>query len=585
MKQGKGIIANSIRGIKIMFHAEPKVLLLHCAFTVLHGLSWTLEVVFTQRFFDACQGLADKNLDYYSCVIALMGMILSYAFSQVMNGVDNCHARILSLAVARHTDLEIFRRADRMGCVEFEDTKRLDYINKAVKGGENLVWVSLTLLDTVFFYGIYFGSMSCYLFTLNPILCISILAVFIPCMISDIIQIKTFRNLENASAPLRRESDYYEECVSDIRETRLLGAVEHFKKLYFTCLKKLNRLTVSAQLKKSFITLAMDGITVAGYGVILFLIFVLVLRQEITVGAFAAVLASAGRLFSFMSEVISERIGWAAENVATLENYLDFITEEAGADGPAKTVSGNCDITLRDVSFRYPSAKRDAVSHIDLMIRQGETVAVVGENGSGKSTLCRLILGLYPPSEGDILFGETSVKETGYENRSAIFQDYCRYKMTLRENIAVSTPGEEPADERLETVCHAAGVDLEGALADSRLGTMLGREFDGAELSGGQWQRVAIARGIARPCSLIVLDEPTSAIDPLEETRLYHDFVKICSGKAALIVTHRLGSAKIADSIIVMKDGCIVEKGTHAELLARDGEYRRMYEIQSRWYA
>ena len=128
-------------------------------------------------------------------------------------------------------------------------------------------------------------------------------------------------------------------------------------------------------------------------------------------------------------------------------------------------------------------------------------------------------------------------------------------------------------------------MDLEGALADSRLGTMLGREFDGAELSGGQWQRVAIARGIVRPCSLIVLDEPTSAIDPLEETRLYHDFVKICSGKTALLVTHRLGSAKIADSIIVMKDGCIVEKGTHAELLSHDGEYKRMYEIQSRWYA
>ena len=113
---------------------------------------------------------------------------------------------------------------------------------------------------------------------------------------------------------------------------------------------------------------------------------------------------------------------------------------------------------------------------------------------------------------------------------------------------------------------------------------MLGREFDGAELSGGQWQRVAVARGIYRPYDFIVLDEPTSAIDPLEETRLYNEFVNICEGKTAVIVTHRLGSVRTADSIVVMKDGIVVEHGKHKELMERNGEYKRMYEMQSQWY-
>ncbi len=133
----------------------------------------------------------------------------------------------------------LFMRIDQLGCIEFEDTKRLDYINKAMNGGRSIKWVSLTLLDTVFFYTTYFLSITIYLFTLKPILSISILAIFAPCIISNIIQIKTFRDLENASAPLRRECEYYEGYASDLRETRLWGATAHFKNLYYSCLKKL----------------------------------------------------------------------------------------------------------------------------------------------------------------------------------------------------------------------------------------------------------------------------------------------------------------------------------------------------------
>lgn len=583
MKKGNGFIYNSIKGIHIMFHAEPKMLLLHIFFTFLHGLSWTLQVVFTQRFFDSAQDLVQKNVDLTSSIFALLCMIASYAFCQVMNGVDNCHARILNAAIAKHINQSIFKRIDELDCIEFEDANRLNNINKAMNGGVNIVWVCLTLLDTVFFYTTYFILMGTYLFTLKPILSISILAIFIPCLISNVIQIRTFKNLEDISAPVRRECNYYESCASDVRETRLLGATDYFKKLFYSCLKKLNKLTLRAQLKKSAISLLSDSITVIGYGMILFMIFVFVLRQEITVGAFAAVLASIGRLFSFMSEVISERISWASENVAALDNYMSFVAENT-ADESESITCQQSDIILNGVEFKYPESKKYALKNINLTIKSGQTIAIVGENGSGKTTLCRLLLGIFSPTKGQILIGSTPIGKVSNENRSAVFQNYCKYKMTLEDNITISNTSRICEDAEVESVLNKVGIALDDKNLLNGIKTMLGRDFDGVELSGGQWQRVAIGRGIYRFYDYIVLDEPTSAIDPLEETRLYKQFVNICEGKTAVVVTHRLGSAKIADCIVVMKDGTIVEQGTHTDLIAQNGEYKRMYDMQSQWY-
>lgn len=579
----QGFLTGSIKGLKIILQSEPKKLFVQCLFTIAHGLSWTLQVVFTQRFFDAVQKSVEKEVSLGACFGAMTAMILAYMFAQVMNGADNCHAQILSLAMARHVNQKIFTELDSDSCLEFEDVKQLDAINKAVNGGANLIWVCSTLLDILFFYTTYFLSMSVYFFTLKPILCLSVFAVFIPSLISHMVQIRTFKDLENASAPVRRARDYFENCIFDIRETRLWGATSYFKTLYENNQKKLNKFVWHAQLKKNAVSLGLNVITVAGYGVILLMIFVMVLRREISIGAFAAVLASVGRLFSFMSEVISERIGWATENVATLEAFLDFIHRKKMPEAiEAKPANEN--ISFQHVNFRYPYTEKNALTNISLTIKPGETIAIVGENGSGKTTLCRLLLGLYSATDGNITIGEHSLSNYNHRHDSAIFQNYCRYKMTIKDNICISQMNVPADDDTLKALCTEVGVDTDGEKLEQELYTMLGREFDGAELSGGQWQRLAIARGLYRKGNLIVLDEPTSAIDPLEESQLYHEFAKICCDRTAVIVTHRLGSVKIADRIIVMKEGIIVEDGTQDELLSENGEFRRMYESQRQWY-
>lgn len=236
-------------------------------------------------------------------------------------------------------------------------------------------------------------------------------------------------------------------------------------------------------------------------------------------------------------------------------------------------------IVLDRVSFAYPDAGRLSVEEVSLRIPQGQHIAIVGENGAGKSTLAKLLLGIYQPTSGSVAIGglEThAVNPQIYQKHmSAVFQNFGRYQMTLSENVRISDfTGTKKPEELLE------GTGLAPEMVRNCGSVMLSREFGGVELSGGLWQQVAIARGRYREHEIIVLDEPTAALDALSESAVYHRFLEMARGKTAIIVSHRLGSARLADRILVMQGGRLAEEGTHEELLQRDGLYREMWETQ-----
>lgn len=568
-----------------MYKIFPESIILYSVLQMLHGGSWVLQIISVQYFFD---GVSENEAGILPLVIKILLLGAAYAFAQTMNGVANCYGQILNRKVVKETKKILFKTIDKKEAIAFEYADELDKINKAVLGSEGVFWVSTTILDIIFFYAFYFVMMSWYLFSLAPLLSISTVIIFIPNVTARLLHMISFEHLENEAAPVRRKMEYYADCISGkeyYKETRLWGCCNYFFNLYNKMLKKLNLLHFRIQVRKEKINFCINVLTVSAYGVIIAMLVYYVLTDIISVGAFAAVFAALREFYGFMDEVISERLAIAVENMAAVKNYLEFIKEDNDERKQIK-LPEKFEIRLDDVSFAYPHPETEkqkfVLSDINLQIPWGQTVALVGENGSGKSTLCHIIAGLYSPAKGTVSYGGMQRGAGRIVNGiSAVFQKFCRYNMSLGENIRISDIDVDKSEDKLNQICKDIGVDPEWA---GGMDGMLGREFGGAEVSGGQWQRIAIARGIYRNNSLLILDEPTAAIDALEEKYLYEEFGKLSHNCTSIIVTHRLASAQIADRILIMKNGHIVQDGSHDDLVAAPGEYKAMYELQRQWY-
>ena len=240
-------------------------------------------------------------------------------------------------------------------------------------------------------------------------------------------------------------------------------------------------------------------------------------------------------------------------------------------------------IGLHGVAYRYPGADTDALSDINIHIRPGEILAVVGENGAGKTTLAHILAGLRSPTAGHVTIDGIDTATISSEARrracTVVFQHPARYPTTLRENLALDSA--DTSDAHVEAVLTQVGLTIERF----PLNTFLGPEFGGVDFSGGEWQRVAIARSLIKEAGeFVIFDEPTAALDPLAELEIFQQFVELVDGKTALLIAHRLGPTRLADRVVVLDNGRIVEIGNPTELLQQNGKYAEMFAAQSEWY-
>ena len=411
----------------------------------------------------------------------------------------------------------------------------------------------------------------------------------LPYLIARLVRGREFYRVRFAQAKKQRKLAYLWGLFTDrrtLKELRVSGADEYVAGQWRD-IRDETQAEIWKETRRDAVSMIFcDVLRIVGYGASVALSLWLTLDGVISVGVFGACIAAFMSLQNATRSVL-EQTGELPNNLSYAGDYFEFIDlpeEESG--GGAEYDGLHEKIELRGISFKYPNAEKDALQDISFTLSRGEKLAVLGENGSGKTTLTKLLLGMLSPDRGAVLYDGAPVQSLNREDFrktvSAVAQNFIQYKLTLRENIAISDVSRLGDDAAISEALRTAG--LGEWLKSAGLDTELGNEFGGSDISGGQWQKLAIARGLFRDSGLIVLDEPTSALDPLIETEILSKFIELAKDKTAVIISHRVGLCRLVDKIAVMKDGRLVEMGTHDELMQKRGEYMRLFTAQEKWY-
>ena len=481
------------------------------------------------------------------------------------------------------------QKVGRLEVIDFETVDANERLELAKAGTMGAISMLMTFLFPVF-QVTFFATAAIYLHSLSPLLALVVPLTFVPRIASHLVRGSRYYQLERKTVPMLREFQYLERCLTDreyFKETRILGAGSRLAQRYRSTLCLFNVERWREDLRIGGIDLALSVLVLLGYAGSFVLAAFLLADGSIGVGGFAVVIYAVSRLM-MMTRAVMDMFGQSYRASATASHLFEFLERDEGRPMGDRAGETGGAVTARRASFTYPGTDTAAVDDVNVALAPGTTVALVGANGAGKTTLAKLLLGLYVPSSGEVIRGTVNTRDATRqdirERTSAVFQNFQRYQMTLRDNVVLADATRAEDEEAVIRALERGGVPAELWQGEEGLDLMLSREFGTRDLSLGQWQRVAIARGLFREHDLILLDEPTASIDPLEEQAVYERFMEIAAGRTAILVTHRLGSARLADRILVMRDGRIVEDGTHWQLLERRGLYHEMFSAQAVWY-
>lgn len=573
------------------FRAAPLWIIADSIGMILSSSSYVLIVHALQNMFDTINHATQNSTNVVSLLPTIFITVAVLIFNQLMNAICNFLAGPTALRIKGAFREKIHEKVSKLHALDFENAETLNCIQKAKEGADNGIELYHSVSTLLTFYGPYFVIMGIYFYNLRPILVWCIFLMFVPMLISQIVKEKVYTKLIDESVPIERKVNYYENEMYKkeyIKETRLLGIYSFIRNKYeneltLFCSKRWNSVK-----KVQMIEIGLRTLTLLGYFGVIVLFVSSLINGYITIGAFAAIFTSVNIMIAFMDDAVSNYLGDMLGIYGSLRNLVYFLDlpEEIGIEEDINYSKG---INISNVSFKYPNSNIYALENISLNIKNGETIAIVGENGAGKTTLVKIISGILLPTMGDVLINDTSIsaysKKSRFKYVSGVVQKFGKYKMLLKDNVHLSDSDNPIDDEKVKQALYSADFKLDSDKITSGLNTMLSRDFGGLDLSGGEWQRIAHARGIYKDSKFIILDEPTSAIDPIEESLIYKKFRDIAEDKIAIIVTHRLGATQIADRIVVLDNGKIVEVGTHEQLLNIGGKYSTMFKTQAKWYS
>ena len=377
------------------------------------------------------------------------------------------------------------------------------------------------------------------------------------------------------------------ELAKDIRifglQNWLNELLDRIHNVYLDFRLRCEKIKLLADVTEALLTMARNGIAYA-------YLLHLALRDSLSVPEFILYFTAVSTFTTWVMGILqaAEKLHEESLDLSQVREFLEYPEPFRFEGGTAIPKADAYELKLEHVSFRYPGAEEDTIHDLDLTVRPGEKLAIVGLNGAGKTTLVKLLCGLFDPTEGRVLLNGVDVRDFNrreyYGLFSAVFQEFSILDVTVAENIAQTN--ENIDTKKLWDCIEKAGLTETIQKLPKGLDTHVGRQvyLDGVLFSGGQTQRLMLARALYKDGAILLLDEPTAALDPLAENDIYQKYKDMTAGKTSLFISHRLASTRFCDRIIFVADGRITEEGTHDQLLARGGAYAKLFEVQSRYY-
>ena len=530
-------------------------------------------------------------------------LALELGIALVGEGLARVSALLESLLgdlFANRTSVELMRHAATLDLEQFENAEIYDRLERARRQTVGRIGLFTLLLATVQDL-ITLTTLSVALAVYVPWLLVLLVVAVLPSLLGETHFASLGYSLLYSWTPERRQLDYLRYiAASDVsaKELKLFGLSDFLVGRYDRLSREFYEANKALSVRRSLVSSLLAAVGTLGYyAAYAVIIYLTVVGHRSPAGVFTiGVLTFLAGSFRQSRDLI-QRVLLSLSQIYEQSLYLDDLFSFLALEPRIRPASGARPVptpirrgfTFENVGFRYPGAEEWAVRGLDFTLAPGERLALVGENGAGKTTLVKLLARLYDPSEGRILLDGMDLREYDLDslrrNVGVIFQDFVRYDFLLRENIAVGNIGGLEDEPRIETAAARSLADTVAARLPGRYGQMLGRRFEGGvDLSGGEWQKVALARAYMREAQLLILDEPTAALDARAEYEVFLRFSELTQGRMAVLISHRFSTVRMADRILVLRGGELVEQGTHEELLALGGLYSELFQLQAAGY-
>ena len=594
-KKIREILSGILTSLRFVWDSSPLWLVLNLLLQLVNGVFPVLLLFLLKRMVDAVAQAAGGEGNYSRILIVIVLTGLVTLGSHITGALAQWISREQGRRVTDYMTGMLLEKSETLDYQFFEDSKKLDSLQRAQEQAASRPRMIVNSLAGILQNAISLAGVLWIIARFNPLIILVLFLASLPGLVNRLFfSSKEYRRERDCTVKERR-SFYYQFMMLErdyAKEVRLFHLGRTIMERFYKGREELRKIRNELDARRTLYTIISNTFMV----ILVFSAYIWVgkdvVKGQVSVGDFVMFYQAFQRGQGFLRGALNGMTSLYSHNLF-LRNLFEFLNDEPQIVSPENPVMLKCPlkggIVFENVSFTYPRSQNKVLDNLSLEIGEGEVVALVGLNGCGKTTLVKLLCRLYEVNDGAIKIDGYDIRQMNLqdlrENVGVIFQDFVKYNLTLRENIHIGDWNSPLDRKRLEEAVNLAGAEDLVENLDEGYDTFLGVLFEhGKELSGGQWQKVAMARAFYKDSGIIVLDEPTSSLDPKAELEVFSRFKSMVTRKTALLISHRMATVRMADRICVMDKGRIAEEGTHDELMEKKGLYFELFNLQAENY-